>query len=139
MGKTTKKNKDEATDTKKYRRQNIYFNSSNDDLYEHFQKQNDKTSYIMKLIRKDLEESESSEQNLIDLKSDIQDLKLMMIDVLNKLDNVSIVETETKAETYEPQLSEVKQPSAEEEVKKEIENPGLSVNSEYSGLLLDVD
>ena len=42
MGKATKKNKDGATDTKKYRRQNIYFNSSNDDLYEHFQKQNDK-------------------------------------------------------------------------------------------------
>lgn len=131
MSKDTKNQKEareEQSETKKYRRQNIYFNSSNDDLYEHFSKQTDKTSYIMKLIRKDLEQSESSEQNLNDLKSDVQDLKSMMQDVLNKLDNVSVVERNgTTIATKETEtIDEV-----------EYENPGLKINSEFGGLLLD--
>lgn len=131
MSKDTKNQKEareEQSETKKYRRQNIYFNSSNDDLYDHFSKQTDKTSYIMKLIRKDLEQSESSEQNLNDLKSDVQDLKSMMQDVLNKLDNVSVVERNgTTIATKETEtIDEV-----------EYENPGLKINSEFGGLLLD--
>ena len=131
MSKDTKNQKEareEQSETKKYRRQNIYFNSSNDDLYDHFSKQTDKTSYIMKLIRRDLEQSESSEQNLNDLKSDVQDLKSMMQDVLNKLDNVSVVERNgTTIATKETEtIDEV-----------EYENPGLKINSEFGGLLLD--
>ena len=131
MSKDTKNQKEareEQSETKKYRRQNIYFNSSNDDLYDHFSKQTDKTSYIMKLIRKDLEQSESSEQNLNDLKSDVQDLKSMMQDVLNKLDNVSVVERNgTTIATKETEtIDEV-----------EYEKPGLKINSEFGGLLLD--
>ena len=63
-----------------------------------------------------------------DLKSDVQDLKSMMQDVLNKLDNVSVVERNgTTIATKETEtIDEV-----------EYENPGLKINSEFGGLLLD--
>lgn len=140
MSKVTKKNKvqntEENTEAKKYRRQNIYFNSSNDDLYQHFQKQNDKTSYIMGLIRQDLDKKEQSEQDLSNLKDDVQDLKKMMNQVLTKLDGVSVVETDTqKTEVQLPQ-EEVSIPKKEED---KIENPGIQVNAGLAGALLDID
>ena len=90
--------------------------------------QNKQIKHLILSIIKDLEQSESSEQNLNDLKSDVQDLKSMMQDVLNKLDNVSVVERNgTTIATKETEtIDEV-----------EYENPGLKINSEFGGLLLD--
>lgn len=134
MSKDTKKQNqtsDEQTESKKYRRLNIYFNSSNDDLYDHIQKQSDKTSYVMKLIREDLEESKASQQNLNDLISDVQELKSMMQHVLDKMDRVSIEEIKPSDLINEATSN----PNPESE--QESEPAPLKINSAFAGALLD--
>lgn len=130
------KGKEEISEAKKYRRQNIYFNSSNDDLYEHFQKQSDKTSYVMGLIRQDMDKEVKSEQDLSDLKDDIQDLKNMMNQVLNKLDGVPVIEVPTST-TEVPSEQNEETPTPKKEEK--IDNPGLQINEGFAGALLGIE